>query len=122
MKIPPMNPLVLSALHGLIAGVISGGKPDKKRAFTNFGAPIAEEALFRGLGSSLPFGVTSTAFAAAHVLKEKGYSRGSDVVRFGDVLLGGLLYETAFKRFGIMGAIAAHTLHNVMAGLGQRLR
>jgi len=132
-----MNPIVLAAFHGLAAGLLAGPETDSKgrrlkrrpkRAYANFGAPVVEETIYRALpmaalGAGLPFGATAAWFAADHVVAERAeHTAGSAAIRFGDVLLGGLLYESAFRRFGFLGAVGAHALHNIMAGVGRGIR
>lgn len=131
-----MNPIVLAGLHGLVAGFAVGPEIDargrrvkpKGRAYAELGAPIVEETLYRalplmGFGSALPKGATALAFAADHVRGEWAeHSAGSAALRFGDVFLGGLLYESAFRRFGWLGAIGAHMAHNIFVGVGRTLR
>lgn len=131
-----MNPIVLAGLHGLIAGALVGPERDRRgrrvkargRAYAELGAPVVEETIYRalpllGFGSALPRGATAAWFAADHVASEwSEHDAGSAAVRFGDVFLGGLLYESAFRRFGWLGAIGAHMAHNVMVRMGRNLR
>lgn len=126
-----MNPFVLSALSGLLKGVMFEAPPDwRARGFGDvLESATKEELLYRGalgfLGSKLPAGAGAVIFAADHVLNNgEQHSFGSGAVRFADVFLGGLLYERAFKSYGLLGAVAAHTAHNlaVAAGIGLKRR
>lgn len=89
--------------------------------------PLREEAFYRA--APLAFGDiglegwTAVPFALEHVVQEA--SRGShDAVsgfgRFADVMLGGVLYEKAYRQYGLFGAVLAHSLHNVFTGVGAR--
>jgi membrane protease YdiL (CAAX protease family) len=118
-----MNPIFLAGLHGLIKGLVLGpSRPQEDPGFTNFGAPIMEELLYRAApmsfaGAALPKGWTAAVFAAHHVLAEGRGGLGA-VARFADVLGGGYLYEQAYRSHGLLGAIAAHALHNTLTGFG----
>lgn len=131
-----MNPILLAGLHGLVAGYAAGPERDRRgrrlkaqpRAYAEFGAPVVEETIYRalplmGLGASIPRGATAAWFAADHVLSEwADHDAGSAAIRFGDVFLGGLFYESAFRKFGWLGAIGAHALHNLATRVGRNLR
>lgn len=124
-----MWPLLAGAAFGLVKGFTS------KRALPfnaqhDLWGPAREEVVYRAaplwLFPNLPFGSTAVTFAADHVLSDSRHSTGMGatelLARFGDVLLGGAIYESAFRRFGLLGAIAAHAAHNVGVGLGSRAR
>lgn len=120
-----MNPIFLSGLFGLAKGLVSHGRglPSADRSHAQFRAPVVEEAVFRKLpfvlfGRALPAGYTAAGFALAHVSDEQ-LNGASALTRFADVFAGGLLYENAFKQYGLLGAIAAHAAHNIAVGLGQ---
>jgi len=121
MKIPILNPIVLAGLHGILGGLVVAKGPQRRRSgYQSFGAPVIEEVLFRGVPGALgvPGGVSTAAFAGAHAVDDPEHT---DPVRLGDVVLGSLIYQAAFKQFGIVGAIGAHVAHNLAVGLGQSL-
>ena len=122
-----LNPFILSAMFGFLKGTTKPGGPawGPEGVQANVMAPLLEEAAYRAaphyLFGGFPMGVTATVFAADHVWAENG-RYGLDgthaLMRFADVLLGGLLYESAFRRWGYLGAVASHAVHNVMCGVG----
>lgn len=121
-------PVIASVAYGFIKGLSSSGR-DTFNAEQDLYGPVKEELVYRGAplwaAPNLPFGSTAVAFAADHVASElKGHTLEASAVaaRFGDVLLGGLLYETAFRRFGIVGAAAAHVAHNMAISWGTKAR
>lgn len=127
-----MNPVVLSALFGLVKGVADPGQPksDTDAFQANVMAPVFEEAMYRAL-PSLSFGdrhtrgLSALVFATDHVAQEHrrdGLRGRHAVLRFADVFAGGLMYEAAYRRWGFFGAVLAHAAHNVMYGLGSKAR
>ena len=122
-----MNPILLAGAFGFAKGLLGGvgsRLSSKARNYASFGAPVVEEMMYRGLpfslfGAMLPSGFTAVGFAADHVASE-GLEGSSALARFADVFAGGILYESAYKRFGLVGAIAAHAAHNIAVGWGQR--
>lgn len=123
-----MIPFVASLAYGFIKGLSSSGR-DTFNAEQDVYGPVKEEFVYRGAplwaAPNLPFGSTAVAFAADHVAAElKGNTLDANAIaaRFGDVLLGGLLYETAFRRFGIVGAVASHVAHNMAISWGTKAR
>lgn len=128
-----MELLVASAVLGLLKGVLvpsSAGEPTGFSFEHDVWAPTREELLYRAAPlwafPRLPYGSTAVVFAADHVLDDLKETppptAGQAAARFGDVFLGGLLYETAFRRQGVVAAIAAHMLHNAAVALGARVR
>ncbi len=120
-----MNPILTSALFGLAKGLF-GPKSDPGPGglgYVGFLGPALEEIVYRGVPHYVtrgraPMGLSAFGFAADHVRSEE-HTPGSALTRFADVFAGGLLYEQAFKRFGILGAIASHSAHNLAIGLVQ---
>lgn len=100
--------LLVSAAFGFVKGLY-----DKRgaRTHSSFAGAVVEEALFRGL---LPPAAGLAGFVASH--------RPKTATRAADVMLGGLLYGSAMKRFGLWGAVGAHLAHNVAIGFGRRVR
>jgi membrane protease YdiL (CAAX protease family) len=100
--------LLASAAFGFVKGLY-----DKRgaRAHSSFAGAVVEETLFRGL---LPPAAGLAGFVASH--------RPKTAARAADVALGGLLYGSAMKRFGLLGAMCAHVAHNVCIGLGRRAK
>lgn len=129
-----MSPIIVSALFGFVKGYFSEGphrEVDRDHEIAaNLVAPVREEMIYRAIplytfGDAFPKGGTAVAFAIDHVMGEGprlGYRTGPMAARFADVFFGGLLYEYAFRRWGIFGAVAAHSFHNVMCGVGYRAR
>ncbi len=127
----PWTPLLASAAFGFVKGLTSSQQSDGFQVERDFVAPVKEELIYRGgplwLFPNLPFGATAVVFAADHVIVEMKADPEMTpmelVARFGDVFLGGWLYESAMRGpFGILGAIASHLAHNNAVGLGMRLR
>ncbi len=123
-----MIPVLASAALGFIKGLSQAGRESFNPKQDIFG-PIKEEFVYRGLPlwamPNLPYGSTAVTFAADHVLsdlKNGTLSPHAAAARFGDVLLGGTLYESAFRQFGLLGAVAAHVAHNSFIALGARVR
>lgn len=102
-----MYELLASAAFGFVKGLYS--RPS--RAHVSFAGPIIEEVLFRGLMSP---GAGLAGFVASHKPKT--------AIRAADVAFGGLLYGSAYRRFGLLGACAAHIAHNVSISLGRSAR
>lgn len=129
-----MFPLLASVVLGLVKGLgIVGAVKPEERQFSfevDVWGPAREELVYRAAPlwafPNLPYGTTAVAFAADHVLddmKQTEFMSAGDVAaRFGDVLLGGLIYEHAYRKQGLATAIAAHSLHNAAVSLGARLR
>lgn len=96
----------------------------------NVYAPIKEEFVYRAapltLFPRIPYGATAVTFAADHALDmlraPQTVTAGQLAARFGEVLLGGLMYESAYRSSGIVGAVIAHSLHNWSCSLGARAR
>ncbi len=126
-------PFAAAAALGLVKGLTSRERLPFSAEQDVYG-PAKEEFAYRGLPlwakPNLPFGSTAAVFAADHLADDlRRHSRegttmtpGEVVSRLGDVFLGGLAYETAFKRGGILGAIGAHMAHNVFVSLGSKAR
>lgn len=102
-----MFELVASAAFGFVKGLYDRGP----RRHTSFAGPVIEEVIFRGAMSP---GAGLAGFVAAH--------RPKSVARAADVAVGGLLYTSAYKRFGLLGSIGAHLCHNLCVGLGRAAR
>lgn len=136
-RVRRVNPVLVSALHGLLKGALNARvnptAPIEGASFKHsLVGPIKEEIIYRALplyfGSALskrmPTGWTAVPFALEHVVQESArglhQTTGSAFGRFADVFLGGVLYEKAFREWGILGAVAAHCLHNVCHDVGMR--
>lgn len=128
-----MELLLASAVLGLVKGLFepsSAGEPTGFSFAHDVWAPTREELLYRAAPlwavPELPYGSTAVVFAADHVLDDlkddPPPTATQAAARFGDVFLGGLLYETAYRRTGLTAAIAAHMAHNAAVALGARLR
>lgn len=123
-----MNPIVASAAFGFLKGLWAGRRLHTLEPVAHVMGPLREELLYRALpfaalGAALPRGATALPFAFDHVLGEAGrhgYTGRQVAARFADTLLGGLLYEAAFRQWGLLGAVAAHASHNIMCSYGQR--
>lgn len=123
-----MVPLLAAVAYGFAKGFSQRGRESFHPEQDLFG-PLKEELVYRGIpfwtASKLPYGSTAVAFAADHVASELNgntLAANGAVARFGDVLLGGLLYEVAFRQFGIFGAAASHVAHNLAIGVGSKAR
>lgn len=99
--------LLASAAFGFVKGLYD----DTPARHVGLAGPVVEEVIFRGMMG--PIGGLA-GFVASH--KPKSVSRAADVA------LGGLLYGSAYKHFGILGAIGAHLAHNVAVNLGRRAK
>lgn len=120
-----------SLLGSLALGLVKGFTSKTTHEFsaqTDIYAPIREELAYRGSLRAAPtaFGSTAVTFVVDHVLSEAyrqpNMTASQMAARFGDVLLGGTLYEGAMRSHGILGAIASHALHNTAVSVGSRLR
>lgn len=102
-----MYELLASAAFGFVKGLYD----DAPSRHVGLAGPVVEEVIFRGL-----MGPTSglAGFVASH--KPKSVERAADVA------VGGLLYGSAYSRFGLLGAIGAHLAHNLCVNLGRSTR
>lgn len=123
------GPLLGSIAFGLLKGLTSKGDSGGPSIEMDFMGPVREELIYRGAplwaAPGLPYGLTAVAFATDHIVadnKQHPMTTGQAVARFGDVLLGGMLYESAMRSSGILGAIASHVAHNAAVGAGERFR
>ncbi len=120
---------------GFVKGLTGNREEEPFDLEQNFVGPVKEEFIYRGaplwLKPNLPFGSTAVIFAADHIRGDYVESMKHNLppptapqvaARFGDVLLGGLLYESSFRQFGILGAIASHVGHNLAVSWGARVR
>lgn len=131
-----MKEILAAAAFGFAKGLVAGkanpcaelGGGPHWTAHSLMG-PLYEEAMYRALplylgGANLPTGYTAIPFALEHVIQESKrglhQSTASAFGRFADVFLGGVLYEKAFRKWGILGAFAAHAAHNLMTTAGLR--
>lgn len=129
-----MAPWLIAAALGFAKGWVLAPRPGTEQEFAfnaenDVYAPVKEELLYRAAPLTLfpkaPFGSTAVPFAVDHaidMLREGSPSAGELVARLGEVFLGGLLYESAYRTSGIVGAVAAHSLHNLAIGFGVRMR
>ncbi len=131
------GPFLASVAFGFIKGLTSSSE-EREEPFSleqDFMGPVKEELIYRGtplwLKPNLPFGSTAAIFAADHLVSDHRMavlegtptpSASQIVARLGDTFAGGLMYEMAFRRHGILGAIAAHVGHNWAVGLGAKAR
>lgn len=99
-----MYELLASAAFGFVKGLYD----NEPARHVGLASPVVEEVVFRGLMGPA---AGLAGFVAAH--KPKSVSRAADVA------LGGLLYGSAYRRFGLLGACAAHVAHNVCVNLGR---
>lgn len=130
-----MREILAAAAFGFAKGLFAGrANPDAQLGGPHWTAhslmgPLYEETLYRALPlylggayAKLPVGWTAVPFALEHVVQENNrglhQTTASAFARFTDVFLGGLLYEKAFRRWGILGAFAAHAAHNAMTTAG----
>ncbi len=110
-----LGSFLASAAFGLVKGLTAA--PGAARGFS-------AEQDFIGPVRAVRFKRAVT-FAVDHVLSDsrKGPMTTKELVgRFGDVLLGGLLYEKSFRSAGLLGAIASHSAHNLFVGVGSHIR
>ena len=83
--------------------------------------PGTEELIRAGLHElGVPVTITAAAFAADHVLAERRAGARSGVGRFADVFAGSLLYARAFQRYGFLGAVVTHAVHNIAVAVARR--
>jgi len=125
-----LGPVLASLAFGFIKGLTNPNERQVNLEMDFFG-PAKEEIVYRGLPfmafgtHAVPFGGTAAAFAVDHILSDSRHTPMTGMeafARFGDVLLGGFLYETAARQSGILGAIASHCAHNFACGMGSRVR
>ena len=118
-----MNPIALAGLFGLAKGLLMQAQTKSKAhqlAAVTVG-PVLEELVFRAPQRD-PV-LSSAMFAAAHLTPELlTKAPRFSAYRFAEVFAGGLTYDQAFKKHGLVGAIGAHCLHNALCFLGSRLR
>lgn len=127
-----IGPLVGSVLLGLVKGYMDNNRPSPFNVETDVIGPVKEELLYRGplyFFPRVPYGASALLFAADHLADDARADAGGPppdawevLARFGDVLLGGLAYETAQRKSGILAAISCHMAHNMSVGFGSRLR
>lgn len=132
-----MGPWLGSLILGFSKGWAIGNQQEDLRGFDaekDIYAPVREELIYRAAPLSvfpnLPMGATAVTFAADHVLDmlrapqgcAPHFTAGQLLARFGEVLLGGLMYESAYRSSGVVGAVAAHSLHNLACSWGARAR
>lgn len=125
---------MFQVLASVALGLVKGLTDEAEGGFSfekDLWGPTKEELVYRAAPlwafPNIPFGTTAVLFAVDHVLDdiklEGSTLTASDIIaRFGDVLLGGLMYESAYRRQGLVAAIAAHAAHNAAVGVGARLR
>jgi len=125
-----VNPILLSAAFGLLKGATIAAHEREPSLVLDVAGPLYEEAIYRAVplytfGNRVPRGFTALHFAVDHVFSEHqrlGLNGPAAALRFADVFAGGLLYEMAFRRWGLFGAFAAHAAHNFMCGFGSKVR
>jgi membrane protease YdiL (CAAX protease family) len=113
MRVPERSSTGVSHLHAVITG------------------PLSEELLYRAMlpainGRPVHRALSAGIFATDHVLSEfrrfgPAMTPGRAVTRFADVFAGGMLYENAYRRSGILGAFLAHAAHNLAVGYGGKV-
>lgn len=123
--LPLTNPFLLAALQGLAKGLFANRSTviDADGGYSVFGAPVIEETMYRwapeqfaeAAGKTMPQGLSAAIFAIDHAVEaaDDGDTTSQVLMRLTDVFLGGLVYEKAFKAYGLLGAIGAHALHNL---------
>jgi len=126
-----VNPLALAGLFGFVKGLLASHQPTASGPHwlhSVVAAPIYEEAIFRMVplqfsGNNLPVGWTGVPFALEHVIQESkhGMSTSRMFARFTEVAFGGMLYELAYRKWGLLGAAASHSGHNFGVKLGNRI-
>lgn len=114
-----MNPIAAAGGWGLIKGLVAGKNSLRDRIGLGdfFAGPVIEEMMFRA--PQIHPALSSAAFAAVHltpamVMHDPGFS----AFRFAEVFAGGLMYDRAYKRYGFLGAVGAHFLHNAACTIG----
>ncbi len=131
----PFGPFLASVALGFVKGLTAQRNEEPFHLEQDFMGPIKEELIYRGaplwLKPNLPFGSTAVIFAADHLrsdyLEAVKHNTApptsmQTAARFGDVLLGGALYEASFRQFGILGAIGSHVAHNLAVRWGSKVR
>lgn len=129
-----MKTILAAAAYGFAKGfamarvsprVSAGGGPNWVSHYLL--GPLREEAFYRA--APLSFGDlglegwTAVPFALEHVVQESArgtHDAATGFGRFADVMLGGVLYEKAYRQYGLLGAVVAHSLHNIFTGVGAR--
>jgi membrane protease YdiL (CAAX protease family) len=119
-----MNPIAVSLAFGLCKGLVLARYHGRGRRFEAMVAgPLLEEATYRGplalMPGRFPPGMSALSFALAHV--EANAPIGFSAWRLAETFLGGLLYESALRRFGFLGAVIAHAAHNIGCDVGATL-
>lgn len=114
-----MNPIAAAGGWGLIKGLVAGRR--SLRDHVSLGefvtGPVIEEMMFRA--PQIHPALSSAAFAAVHLTPGMVRDDPSfSLFRFAEVFAGGLLYDRAYKSYGLTGAVGAHFLHNVACTLG----
>jgi len=133
----PFGPFLASLAFGFVKGLTSA-HDEEEPVFSleqDFLGPVKEEFIYRGVPlwakPNLPLGSTAVIFAADHLLSDhreamkhnRPTPTASQVAaRLGDTFAGGVAYELAFREYGILGAIACHSFHNLACGLGAKMR
>lgn len=129
-----MLQVLASIALGLVKGFGVVGAVSPKEAEFSFErdlwGPAKEELIYRAAPlwafPGIPYGTTAVLFAVDHVLddmrRNPAITASEIASRFGDVLLGGLIYESAQRKNGVLSAIAAHASHNIAVSVGARLR
>jgi hypothetical protein len=125
-----MNPIVMSALYGGVKGALTApcrcARCRRRRPGFDFGAhvvaPVREELIYRAgfTAMGVPPVLGAATFAMDHVLGEQ-HTASSAIVRIMDTMFGAFLYQRAYSAYGIVGAIAAHSLHNIGVTAGQHV-
>ncbi len=117
-----MNPIMLAGLYGLAKGfALQPTKlPHKLRVHAILAAPIIEETMYRWVPAALGGGAFLNGLSAAKFALDHVNGEGTGLGRFADVFIGGIIYERAFIKYGLLGAITAHMAHNIAVGLGAR--
>lgn len=115
-----LNPAALAGMWGFAKGLVAGRPMDQIPFGSFISGPVVEEMMFRA--PQLHPALSSAAFAAAHLTTDMiKADPGFSAYRFAEVFAGGLMYDQAFKKWGLFGAIGTHALHNVMTVLGGML-
>jgi len=124
-----ISPILLSAAFGFIKGFTSSEPSTGFDVEQDLWGPTKEELIFRGplwIFPKVPYGATALFFAGEHILSDQKESPQMTplevVARLGDVFLGGMLYELAMRRGGMLSAIGAHAAHNNAIRWGEQLR
>ncbi len=124
-RIQNVNPILSAAALGFAKRLFMPGpvpKDHRGALHTCVLGPLAEELAFREAPerAGVPAPLASAAFAMAHFVGEKNVPTGNAAVfRFADVFTGGMLYTSAYRQMGYLGAVAAHAAHNWFCDLGR---